>query len=137
MSESNMEQQSKQQSQQQENTYNNNSNINNDSNGTDKTEIASQIEDALRFKLQRFSRKKCREEIDSYVECTKGKLFSVVSKCRDPFNDMNNCLKSYNNEENMEKLRHKFKNGAFTQEQMQRDIYEARKSAKNQRGDYI
>eukprot|EP01027_Heterolobosea_sp_BB2_P027368 GEZU01042715.1.p1 GENE.GEZU01042715.1~~GEZU01042715.1.p1 ORF type:complete len:130 (+),score=32.74 GEZU01042715.1:52-441(+) len=75
--------------------------------------IPAQIDEALKLKLKKWAMKKCATEARTFVDCTKDKVFSIPWKCRDSFNDFNDCLARHNTEANLEKVRQKYIEGHY------------------------
>ncbi|RHZ66639.1 hypothetical protein Glove_306g33 [Diversispora epigaea] len=62
-------------------------------------------EEKLYDKLKQNARKNCDDEVRDFVECTNGKVFSVMWTCKKQLKTMNLCLKKFTTQEELDKLR--------------------------------
>jgi len=49
------------------------------------------------------AREKCHETRDAYVECARGRSFSLPFMCRGVFKEFNDCLGRYTSDEELER----------------------------------
>ncbi|CAG8455153.1 13370_t:CDS:2 [Ambispora gerdemannii] len=65
-------------------------------------------EEKLVQSLKTNALKKCAPQIQEFVECSSGRMISVVWACRSKLKLMNSCLKNFTTEEERDKLKLKY-----------------------------
>jgi len=56
--------------------------------------LGRQEEEDIDEIVKKDARKKCHQDINAFVDCSKDKLFSVVKACKPQYDAMNSCLKN-------------------------------------------
>ncbi|KAG0245984.1 cytochrome c oxidase biogenesis protein Cmc1 like-domain-containing protein [Mortierella sp. GBAus27b] len=88
--------------------------------------ILTRAEEEYLFKTMKAKAlKECDPVVKEFVECTQGKLFSVLWGCRDKQNAMNKCLMALTTQEDLDKLKIQYLNdlaeGRVDHAQLQRE----------------
>mmetsp|Transcript_16877 Transcript_16877/g.64270 ORF Transcript_16877/g.64270 Transcript_16877/m.64270 type:complete len:99 (+) Transcript_16877:152-448(+) len=67
--------------------------------------LSTKVDRKLREELHQLAYKKCDEEAQRFVSCSKANGFLVVFNCREQLAALNKCCKQYSTEEEFEKYK--------------------------------
>jgi COX assembly protein 1 len=67
--------------------------------------VSGRVEETLRKHLVARARERCAPVIEDFNKCTSENQFTVIISCRTQFNEMNECLHRYSNDEEFDRLK--------------------------------
>ncbi|XP_022884338.1 uncharacterized protein DDB_G0275933 [Olea europaea var. sylvestris] len=70
--------------------------------------VKKKVEEALRSKMKQKALKECEHYTAKYAECAAGRTLSIVWKCREQANQLNQCLHQYTNDSVLEKMKKEY-----------------------------
>ncbi|KAK7381099.1 hypothetical protein VNO78_33623 [Psophocarpus tetragonolobus] len=70
--------------------------------------VKKKVEEALRSKMKQNALKECDHLTAKYAECAAGRTLSVVWRCRQQANELNNCLHLFTNEGVLEEMKKEY-----------------------------
>jgi COX assembly mitochondrial protein 1 len=69
--------------------------------------VSKKAEAGIRYKMKKQAVENCREQMDVYAQCIKGRSLSILV-CRQQLKALNECLNLYTSDETLEKMKQEF-----------------------------
>ncbi|KAF5749916.1 hypothetical protein HS088_TW03G00243 [Tripterygium wilfordii] len=70
--------------------------------------VKKKVEEALRSKMKQKALKECDQYTAKYAQCSTGRTFSVVWKCRQQAKELNQCLHQFTNDAVLEEMKKEY-----------------------------